>query len=142
MKLFRGIYRRTTAEAQIMRNPPTFLRFLTSEGLLSYEDAKNLAEASSKTSTLLGQLMLRHKHVTLAQMVKLLEAQLASPSMRLGELAIAAGHLDEASLQNLLAQQSRTASQHPIEILRRSGALAQESLFEAMTAYIKMVEAD
>ena len=125
-----------------MRHRPTFLRFLTSEGLLSYEDAKNLTEASTKTSTLLGQLMLRHKHVTLAQMVKLLEAQVAAPSKRLGELAIEAGYLDDAALQGLLAQQSKTKAQHPIEILRRSGALPQESLFEAMTAYIKLVERD
>ncbi|MGH1341871.1 MAG: hypothetical protein ACRBN8_09990 [Nannocystales bacterium] len=125
-----------------MRNPPTFLRFLTSEGLLSYEDAKKLTEESSKTSTLLGQLMVQQKHVTLAQMVKLLEAQVASPSQRLGELAIAAGYLDEAALQDLLAQQSRTKAQHPVEILRRNHALPEETLFEAMTAYIRLVEQD
>lgn len=107
---------------------------------MSYEDAKNLTEASSKTSALLGQLMLRQKHVTLAQMVKLLELQVGSPSKRLGELAVAAGHLDEGTLQSLLAQQSTARAQHPVEILRRSGALPQESLFEAMTAYIKLVE--
>lgn len=125
-----------------MRNRPTFLRFLTSEGILSYEDAKKLTEVSSKTSTLLGQLMLRDKHVKLAQMVKLLESQVASPSKRLGELAIEAGYLDEATLQDLLAQQSKSRAQHPIEILRRTGTLPDESLFEAMTAYIKLVERD
>jgi len=123
-----------------MRHPPTFLRFLTSEGLLSYDEAKELSQATSKTSALLGQLMLRHKHVTLAEMVKLLEAQVATPSKRLGELAVAAGHLDEDALQSLLAEQSTTRAQHPIEILRRRETLPHDSLFEAMTAYIKLVE--
>lgn len=123
-----------------MLHPPTFLSFLVSEGLLSREAATTLNEECSKTHMLLGQLMLRQRHVTLAQMVKLLEAQADAPSRRLGELAVAAGYLDEPTLQDLLEQQSAAKAQHPLELLRSRGLLSDRSLSEATVAYIKLVE--
>lgn len=123
-----------------MQRPPTFIRFLTSEGLLSYDDAKELTEASSKANALLGQMMLRRKLLTLRQMVTLLERQATNQSKRLGELAVEADYIDQATLDALLEEQASDRAQHPLDTLRISGALGPDVLFEAMAAYIKLVE--
>jgi len=123
-----------------MQRPPTFIRFLTSEGLLSYEEAKALTEASSKANALLGQMMLRRKLVTLRQMVHLLEQQANHPTKRIGELAVEAGYVDEQTVDALVDEQSASRTQHPIDTLRRQSTLSHETLFEAMIAYIKLVE--
>lgn len=123
-----------------MQRPPTFIRFLTSEGLLSYDEAKDLTDASSKANALLGQMMLRRRHVSLRQMAELLERQASHPDKRIGELAIQAGHIDRNTLDELLEEQASSAAQHPVDALRRRALLSQDSLFEAMCAYIKLVE--
>lgn len=123
-----------------MQRPPTFIRFLTSEGLLSYEEAKALTEASSKANALLGQMMLRRKHVTLRQMVNLLEQQASHPNKRIGELAVEAGYIDQKTVDDLVSEQSASRAQHPLDTLRRQSTLSQETLFEAMVAYIKVVD--
>ncbi len=123
-----------------MQRPPTFIRFLTSEGLLSYDEAKDLTDVSSKANALLGQMMLRRKHVSLRQMVELLERQASHPDKRIGELAIEAGYIDRSTLDTLLAEQASAAAQHPVDALRRRTLLTRDSLFEAMCAYIKLVE--
>jgi hypothetical protein len=123
-----------------MQRPPTFIRFLSSEGLLSYDEAKDLTDASSRANALLGQMMLRRKHVSLRQMAELLERQASAPDKRIGELAIEAGHIDQSTLDALLEEQATSAGQHPIDALRRRELMTQDSLFEAMCAYIKLVE--
>ena len=123
-----------------MKRPPTFIRFLTSEGLLSYEEANALTESSSKANALLGQLMLRRKYVTLRQMVYLLEQQANHPTKRIGELAVEAGYVDPQTVDALVSEQSASRTQHPIDTLRRQTTLSSDALFEAMVAYIKLVE--
>lgn len=123
-----------------MQRPPTFIRFLTSEGLLSYDEAKELTDTSSRANALLGQMMLRRKFVTLRQMVQLLEQQASHPNKRIGALAVEAGYLDQPTLEALLEEQASSAVQHPVDALRRRTTLAQDALFEAMCAYIKLVE--
>ena len=84
--------------------------------------------------------MLRRKHVTLRQMVHLLEQQANHPNKRIGELAIEAGYVDKATVEALVSDQSASGTQHPIDTLRRQTTLSHDTLFEAMVAYIKLVE--
>lgn len=123
-----------------MQRSTTFIRFLTAESLLTYEQAKELDEAASRARSLLGQMMLRRKHLTLRQMVELLELQANQPNKRIGELAVEAGHVDQRTLDALLAEQSAARTQHPIDTLRRANILAPEVLVEAMSEYIKLAE--
>ena len=123
-----------------MQRPPTFIRFLTSEGLLSYDEARDLSDLSSKANALLGQMMLRRRHVSLRQMVELLELQASHPNKRIGALAVEAGYIDQNTLDALLEEQASAEAQHPVDALRRRELLPQDCLFEAMCAYIKLVE--
>lgn len=117
-----------------------FIRFLATEGLLSAEQATALEEQASKASALLGQMMLRRRHVSLRQMVELLQEQASRPQMRIGALAVEAGYIDQTTLDRLLQEQASARAQHPVDALRRGDLLPHDSLFEAMCAYIKMVE--
>ncbi len=117
-----------------------FIRFLNAESLLSYEDAKELTEASEQANALFGQLLLRRGVLTLREMVGLLEKQARDPAKRLGELAVAAGHLTEQQLGEFLAEQPSAGGQHPIDTLRMRGLLSPESLLEALVAYVKQTD--
>ncbi len=123
-----------------MARPVAFLFFLVDRGLLPREEAEAIMATAAKSSQLLGQMLLRRKLLTLAQMVKLLDQQACEPGRRLGELAIESGYVTRAQLEEVLSDQAHTHGQHPLDQLLMSNRLSQAAVLEALIAYVKLFD--
>jgi hypothetical protein len=124
-----------------MGHPVPFLQFLVARDVLDHEQAAVIHERALRSNQLLGQLLLRGRHVTLRQMVDLLQRQAESPGKRLGELAIEAGYVTQDQLDGVLAKQTEAGGQHPLDQLMVSGLLAPAALVELLIAYVKLIDA-
>lgn len=84
----------------------------------------------------LGAVLVAGGHLTLPELVALLERQSARPDTPLGELALEQGVCTPDELAHALALQART-SPAPLELMRRDPRIDEAALSRALEAYLR-----
>jgi len=100
--------------------PPGLLDMLVDEQILSIAAATNIRSRVEEAWVPIGKILRQRGHLTMAEMMHLLELQTAEPHLRLGELAVREHFCTEADLEEALRLQRENS---PHALLNRIGAL-------------------
>jgi len=88
----------------------------------------------------IGKILRQRGHLTMGQLMDLLQMQTAEPHLRLGELAVRQGFCTEEDVQEILRVQ-RDTSVHPLEVLLAEVDCDRERLLKVLVRYIRQIEA-
>lgn len=87
----------------------------------------------------LGEILVRRKILTFAQVTQLIGLQLDVPYMRIGELAVREGYCTMDDVQKALASQ-REEFPGPVELLVSDERLDRDAVLQALLAYSRVLE--
>ena len=119
-----------------------------SQGLLDLLVAENVIASSAAERVRarvrdawlpIGKILRQRGHLTMGQLMDLLQRQTADRHMRLGALAVHEGFCTEKDLNEVLRVQRET-SLHPLEILLAESDCDRERLLEIVLRYVRELE--
>ncbi len=116
-----------------------FFRYAVDRGMLRPEVASAMREAVATERIPVGQILLHEGHLSVRQVMQVLAIQADSPQLRFGEIAVREGFVDTLQLQAALERQV-VLRRHPIDALRRSGAIPIGELDSLMMDYVRFLE--
>jgi len=87
----------------------------------------------------LGEILVRRKILTFAQVTHLIGLQLELPYLRIGELAVREGYCTMDDVQKALASQ-REEFPGPVELLVSDERLDRDAVLQALLAYSRVLE--
>lgn len=111
------------------------LSFLVDQGLIS-DDAARAIAAGVPRRELLGRLLLRHRALTIRQLMHLLELQVDEPNVMLGQLAEREGYLSSRQLAEALEMQ-QTSNRHLVHRLVDSELIESDRLLLALALFLE-----
>jgi len=120
--------------------PPGLLDLLLEEGLLSTSAAARIRSTVQEGWVPIGRILRQRGHLTIAQMMHLLEMQTSEPHLRLGELAVREGFCKEKDIEEALRLQQE-ASPHPLGVYLAEVQGDREQLCRVLLRYIRQLEA-
>ena len=116
-----------------------FCRFLMERGLLDAEAAKTVRHRAAEEPTPIGQILIMQGHLSVRQVMNVLEIQADNPELRFGEIALMKGYLTTIQLEQALRFQA-THRRHQIAVLSQDGRLGRSALEAAVVAYVNFLE--
>lgn len=116
-----------------------FCGFLTERGLLDTEAASSVRRRASEERTPIGQILITQGHLSVRQVMNVLEVQADEPSLRFGEIAVMKGYLTTLQLEDALQFQA-SHRRHQIAVLSQDGRLGRSTLEAAVVAYVDFLE--
>ncbi len=119
--------------------PPGLLEMLVDEQLLPVSAAADIRTRVRDAWVPIGKILRQRGHLTMAEMMHLLEMQTAEPHLRLGELAVREHFCTEADLEEALRLQ-REGSPHPLEIVLTEIPCDRDRLCRVLLRYIRQLE--
>ena len=78
-----------------------FCRFLMDRGLLDAETATSVRHRAAEERTPIGQILIMHGHLTVRQVMNVLEVQADNRELRFGEIALMKGYLSTTQLEEV-----------------------------------------
>jgi hypothetical protein len=126
-----------------MQTPPEsrfeVLDVLVEIGVITGAKAWSIKSRTRDEWVPLGKVLRQQGHLTMGQLMELLQLQAREPDTLLGELAVRAGLCTRAELTEALRIQSET-SPHPIDLLLQDGECDHERLVAALATYVRRLE--
>ena len=116
-----------------------FCRFLMERGLLDAEAARTVRDRAAEERTPIGQILIMRGHLSVRQVMNVLEIQADNPELRFGEIALMKGYLTTIQLEEALQFQA-THRRHQIAVLSQDGRLGRSALEAAVVAYVNFLE--
>jgi hypothetical protein len=118
---------------------PDLLDMLVEEGLISSSAVLEIQAKASAAWVPIGMFLRQRGHLTMKQLIHLLELQTSEPYVRLGELAVREGLCTEEDVPEALRLQ-REASPHPLDLLLSEPRCDREQLCRVLIRYIRQLE--
>ena len=87
----------------------------------------------------LGAILIKQKHLSVREIMTLLDIQASEPDMRIGDLAVREGFCTPEQISECLAIQAETCP-GPIELMLRDTRLDEANVMEAVVGYIHFLE--
>ncbi len=112
---------------------------LVRERLIDPSQAESLRRRAQSAWQPLGKILRQRGHITMEQLIGLLDRQAREPAKRLGDLAVEAGYCTRVQLEECLATQ-RDSSPHPVEVLLSEHHLDPVRLLRALVPYLRQLE--
>jgi len=119
--------------------PPGLLDMLVEEQILSASVAAGIRGRVQEAWVPIGKILRQRGHLTMAEMMHLLELQTAEPHLRLGELAVREHFCTEQDLEEALRLQ-REGSPHPLEIVLTEMPCDRDRLCKVLLRYVRQLE--
>ena len=113
--------------------------YLLAEDLLTPEDVRELTRKSRSDCMPLGQVLVRHRVITIHQLMKVLALQDDDPKARIGELCLRHKFCDEEQLEAALALQGRSAP-HGLVVLINELGTSNADMIAALGNYVSGIE--
>jgi len=121
-------------------NPPSgLLDMLVLEGLISVSAAAKIRDKVRESWMPIGKILRQRGHLSMDQMMRLLELQSSEPHLRLGELAVREGWCTEEDVAEALRLQ-REMSAHPLEVFLSEVRCDRDRLCAVLLRYIRQIE--
>lgn len=112
---------------------------LVADGVIAHGRVEILKKRLQAEWTPLGKILRQRGHLTMRQLVNLLQLQDATPTVPLGELAVREGLCSATDLEEALRIQS-SSSPHLFELLAHDEACDQQRLFAFVLRYVRGLE--
>jgi hypothetical protein len=112
---------------------------LVAEGVITHPRVEILQKRLHAEWTPLGKVLRQRGHLTMRQLVNLLQIQDGNPSTPLGALAVREGFCTQHDLEEALRIQSSSAP-HVFELLAQDGSCDQARLFAFVVRYVRLLE--
>ena len=122
------------------RHPYGLLQMLVLEGMISISTAARIQEKAHAEWKPIGQILREQGHLTVEQVIRLLQMQAAEPHLLLGELAVREGLCKERHVQEALRIQRET-SPHVLERLLDDEGCDPSRLCRVLVRYVRQLEA-
>lgn len=113
--------------------------FLLEKEHLSSEEVRELTRRSRADCMPLGQVLVRHKIITIQQLMQVLAIQDERPRSRIGELCVEYGFCGSSDLDAALALQGRSAP-HALTVLLNDRGAENAELVTAIGHYVERLE--
>jgi hypothetical protein len=127
-----------------MQMPPEsrfeFLDFLVESGVIAAADSEALKSRTRDEWIPLGKILRQQGHLTMGQLMELLQLQAREPDILIGELAVRQGQCSRQDVAEALRIQSDT-SPHPLELLLQDRTCDHDRLLAALATYVRRLEA-
>jgi len=112
---------------------------LVLEGLISVSAAAKIREKVRESWMPIGKILRQRGHLSMDQMMRLLEMQSSEPHLRLGELAVRERWCTEEDVAEALRLQ-REMSAHPLEVFLSEVRCDRDRLCAVLLRYIRQIE--
>jgi hypothetical protein len=126
-----------------MQTPPEsrfeVLDLLVEIGVISAATAWSLKSRTRDEWVPLGKVLRQQGHLTMGQLMELLQLQSREPDTLLGDLVVRRGLCTRAQITEALRIQSES-SPHPIDLLLHDRSCDQERLLAALATYVRRLE--
>jgi hypothetical protein len=122
------------------KHPYGLLQMLVLEGTISISTAARIQEKAHLSWRPIGQILREQGHLSVEQVIRLLQLQAEEPHLLLGELAVRERMCREKHVQEALRIQRET-SPHVIERLLDEEGCDPERLCRALVRYVRQLEA-
>jgi hypothetical protein len=119
--------------------PLGLLDMLVEEGLTSPSTVAKIRIKAKEAWVPIGKILRQRGHLTMIQLMRILELQTSEPHLRLGELAVREGFCTEEDILEALRLQ-REASPHALELLLSEVQCDQKQLCRVLIRYIRQLE--
>lgn len=119
------------------QNP--LLAYLLSEGLISEMEVRDLARTAGADCMPLGQILVRHKIISIQDLLKSLTYQDDHPDAPVGELCVRNGFCTQEQIDAALELQSRSAP-HSLLVLLNAFGVSNGDLLRAIAEYVANLE--
>ena len=126
-----------------MRSPPQsrfdFLDFLVDAGVISANLSESLKSRTRDEWIPLGKILRQQGHLTMGQLMELLQLQSREPHALIGDLAVRQGQCTREDVAEALRIQF-DSSPHPLELLLQDKSCDHERLLAALASYVRRLE--
>jgi hypothetical protein len=112
---------------------------LVADGVIDHGRVEVIKKRLNAEWTPLGKVLRQRGHLTMRQLLNLLQLQDAEPMVPLGELAVREGYCTEHDLEEALRIQQDSAP-HVFELLAQDGSCDQTRLFAFVMRYVRELE--
>ncbi len=112
---------------------------LVAEGVIAHGRVEVVKQRLNAEWTPLGKVLRQRGHLTMRQLLNLLQLQDADPSVPIGELAVREGYCTENDLEEALRIQQGSAP-HVFELLAQDSTCDQARLFAFVMRYVRELE--
>jgi hypothetical protein len=112
---------------------------LVADGVIAHPRVETIKKRLHAEWTPIGKVLRQRGHLTMRQLVNLLQLQDANPTTPLGELAVREGFCTQHDLEEALRIQSASAP-HVFELLSQDGSCDQARLFAFVVRYVRELE--
>jgi hypothetical protein len=122
--------------------PPSrfeFLEFLVEVGVITPSSCETLKSRTRDEWIPLGKILRQQGHLTMGQLMELLQVQAREPDTLLGDLAVRQGLCTRADVTEALRIQS-DSSPHPLELLLQDKTCDHDRLLSALATYVRRLE--
>jgi hypothetical protein len=126
-----------------MQAPPQsrldFLDFLVEMGVISPSLCEALKSRTRDEWIPLGKILRQQGHLTMGQLMELLQLQAREPHTLIGDLAVREGQCTREDIVEALRIQF-DASPHPVDLLLQDKACDHDRLLTALATYVRRLE--
>lgn len=119
--------------------PQGLLDLLVTQQVITPASAEKVKTRVRDAWLPVGKILRQRGHLTMGELMDLLQMQTAEPHLRLGELAVREGYCAEEDVQEVLRIQRET-SLHPLEVLLGEPDCDRERLLEVVLRYVRELE--
>jgi hypothetical protein len=126
-----------------MQAPPQsrfdFLDFLVEVGVISPSLSETLKSRTRDEWIPLGKILRQQGHLTMGQLMELLQLQAREPDTLIGDLAVRQGQCTREDVLEALRIQF-DSSPHPLELLLQDKTCDHDRLLAALARYVRRLE--
>ena len=134
-----GSFERTSMTSPLSTVAHGLLEILVEEQVITHSEADRLRGRVRDGWMPIGRILRQRGHISMSQLMDLLQMQTQEPHLRLGELAVREGHCtEEDTVVALLIQ--RESSPHPLEVLLAEVPFDTDRLCRALLRYVRSLE--